>query len=127
MNKNNISTQSDTAGIASALLCMIHCLVVPVFFLLKFWLSENVISQLPPWWEKIDYFFLLISFLAVYHSTSHTRFIEIRIALWIFWITLAIAILFAHSMHWMAYIASAGLIVTHYLNIRSLKKMVSYS
>ena len=126
MNQNRISTKSDKAGIASAVLCMIHCLVIPVLFLLKFSFTDNTILQLPLWWEKIDYIFLAISFIAVYHSAGHTRFKEIKIGLWLFWGILATAIVFSATLHWMAYIASAGLIVTHFVNIMRIRKFGSY-
>jgi hypothetical protein len=38
--------------------------------------------------------------------------------MWLFWLCLAIAIIFEHRLHWMAYIASTGLIATHVANIR---------
>lgn len=117
------SSSSDKAGIASAVLCTIHCLIIPVFFAIKFWWADKYVLTLPDWWSKLDYLFLSISFLAVYHSATHTRFAAIKAALWVFWAALATAIVFEASLHWLAYIASAGLIVTHYLNIRRLRTM----
>lgn len=123
MDEEAVSIQSDKAGIASAVLCMIHCLAVPVFFLMRYWFADaNIIHALPVWWERVDYVFLLISFWAVYHSAGHTRYKEIKMALWTFWSILAIAILFEATLHWMAYIASAGLITTHFVNIKRLRK-----
>ncbi len=119
--EQQISTGSDKAGIASAVLCMAHCLVVPVLFLMKFWVSDTA-HQLPAWWEKLDYLFLVISFAAVYHSAGHTRFKEIKIALWIFWTLLACSIIFSTWLHSVAYLASAGLIAAHYINIRRIRR-----
>jgi hypothetical protein len=123
MTQHKTASISDKAGIGSALLCTVHCLVIPVFFLIKFtWLQGNPAINLPAWWEKLDYFFLLISFLAVYHSAGHTRVREIKISLWIFWGILAIAIIFEATLHNMAYLASAGLVATHFINIRRMRQ-----
>jgi hypothetical protein len=123
MVQNQTSSFSDKAGIGSAVLCTIHCLIVPVFFLIKYSvLSGNSGINLPQWWEKLDYFFLVVSFLAVYHSASHTRSTEIKISLWIFWGILAVAIIFESALHNLAYLASAGLVVTHFINIKRMRK-----
>jgi hypothetical protein len=106
---------SDKVGIASAVICTVHCLIVPVFFLLKF---SSVGSVLPSWWDNLDYLFLFISFIAVYHAASHAVGKVIKLSLWLFWMCLAIAIIFEHRLHWMAYVASTGLIATHVANIR---------
>ena len=75
----------------------------------------------------MDYIFLVVSFLAVFHSAKHTNTKEIKASLWIFWAMLAIAIIFQSAIHWIAYIASAGLIATHYLNIRRLRRNMRLS
>jgi hypothetical protein len=118
------SVAADNTGIVSAILCTIHCLIIPVLFLAKFWLTGNRPEHiLPPWWHQLDYLFLGISLWAVYHSASHTKAKKIRASLWIFWSMLAIAILFEDTLHRMAYIASAGLIGTHLRNIMTIKKL----
>ena len=123
MTQDKIYLTSDKAGITSAVLCTIHCLIVPVLFLAKFWWTDgNTTIHLPSWWESIDYAFLLISFWAVYHSASHTPAKAIKYALWLFWTMLAISILFAARLHELAYVASAGLVTTHLINIRRIKR-----
>jgi MerC mercury resistance protein len=122
MNQPQASSVSDKAGITSAILCTVHCLIVPALFLAKFWLSDNAVIQLPAWWELLDFLFLAVSFFAVYHSASHTPVHNIKISLWVFWAILALSILFATRLHWLAYLASAGLIVTHFLNIRRMRR-----
>ncbi len=120
--REKVSIKSDQAGIASAVLCTVHCLVVPVLFLLRFSVADNTAFHLPVWWEKLDFVFLAVSFAAVYHSAGHTRTREIKLSLWTFWLVLAIAIIFQAQLHWLAYLASAGLIVTHFLNIRLMRR-----
>jgi len=118
MKHKEHSTGSDVLGITSAILCTIHCLLIPALFLLKFWWTDHTAYTLPTWWESLDYFFLVLSFVAVYHSASHASTRAIKISFWSFWTCLAIAIVFEQVLHWMAYIASAGLIATHFVNIK---------
>lgn len=123
-DEQKIDTGYDMAGITSAVLCTIHCLVIPALFVFKFSVADNnVTSPLPSWWNAIDYLFLIISFVAVYHSASHTPAKSIRIGLWCSWALLAIAIIFEAQLHWLAYIASAGLITGHFLNIMRMRRM----
>lgn len=123
-NMNKYNERADKLGIASAVICTIHCLVVPVLFVVKYSLTNQVVghSFMPWWWEAIDYVFLVISFIAVYHAASHTYTRKIKRSLWFFWTCLALAIFFEQSLFWLAYIASAGLVTTHYFNIRMHKK-----
>ncbi len=118
MKRYRAYIQSDKAGILSATLCMVHCLIIPLLFLAKVSYTDSNANHLPAWWEKLDYIFLVISFWAVYHSAQHTPYQKIKIALWSFFSLLATAIIFEATLHWLAYFASAGLIVTHLANIK---------
>ncbi len=120
-NKRN-SSKADTTGIASALLCTIHCLAIPALLFIKTAYAGIANIQFPAWWHSLDYMFLLISFYAVFHSASHTSYAGIRISLWAFWTILAISILFEASLYALAYVASAGLIITHIINLRLLTR-----
>jgi ABC-type spermidine/putrescine transport system permease subunit II len=123
MTEIDDNIKSDKTGIASALLCTVHCLIIPILFLVQYsFTSGNTNIQLPTWWERLDYIFLLISFWAVYHSAGHTRYKEIRIALWLSWTLLAVAIIGGSNLHWLAYIASAGLISAHFVNLKRMRK-----
>jgi hypothetical protein len=118
MKHKHNRTGADVLGITSAILCTIHCLVIPALFLLKFWWTDNAVHTPPTWWGMIDYFFLVLSFVAVYHAASHAGSKMIKRSFWAFWLCLTIAIIFEQTLHWMAYIASAGLIATHFINIK---------
>jgi MerC mercury resistance protein len=122
MGEEKIDKGYDMAGITSALLCTVHCLVIPALFLLKFSWTDNNNIKLPDWWESVDYVFLVISFIAVFHSARHTPAKAIKVSLWLFWSILAVAIIFSKDFHWLAYVASAGLITTHFLNILRMKR-----
>ena len=121
-----VDVKSDKIGIASAVLCSIHCLIVPVLYLVKVsWAEQHRSFTLPGWWELMDYVFMIISFTAVFHSAGHTPFKSIKFFLWTFWLVLMVSILFSNLLHWMAYIASAGLIITHFMNIRKIRQLNS--
>jgi hypothetical protein len=128
MKETGVYTASaDKLGVASAVICTVHCLAVPLLFILKNWFQFNSAGAhlLPAWWETLDYVFLFVSFLAVYHASAHAASKKIKTSLWVFWVCLVIAIFFAHQLHWMAYIASAGLVLTHVANIRKHRKKAS--
>jgi hypothetical protein len=108
--------KSDWLGIASASLCVVHCLFTP--FLL--FIASNF-----SWWHEVSYLFLIISFLAAYEASKHTNS---RVALGIIWSSfalLAICIFFEeefHILHELSYLASLGLIIGHLYNLKYCKK-----
>ena len=119
---------ADKLGITSAVICAVHCLVIPAIFLLKYSWADGVSatsgavgwgSGLPHWWETLDYLFLVVGLVAVYHAATHTERKGVKASLWFFWLCLVVAVVFESQLHWMAYIASGGLVVTHFVNIRS--------
>lgn len=85
-------SKSDNLGILASTLCMIHCIATPFLFIVQT-CSTSCCSSTPIWWQWIDYFFLTISFFAVYHSTKNTSNNIIKPALWINWLALFIVIL----------------------------------
>lgn len=119
---------ADKLGIASAIICAVHCLVIPAIFLIKYSWADSVTSVhaghevLPYWWHALDYVFLIIGFVAVFHASTHAAGRGIKFALWFFLACLAVAVVFEEQLHWMAYVASAGLVTTHFINIRRHKK-----
>lgn len=119
---------ADRVGIISAIICAVHCLVIPAVFLIKYSWADSVSSVhaghelLPYWWHALDYLFLTVGFVAVLHASAHAPAKGVRFSLWFFLTCLAIAVIFEERLHWMAYIASAGLIATHFINIRKHTK-----
>ncbi len=118
---------ADKLGITSAIICAVHCLVIPAIFLLKYsWADTGHVMDeapklghgLPSWWETLDYIFLIVGFYAVFHAVTHTPARGIKVSLWFFWVCLALAVIFEKHLHWLSYIASIGLVVTHFINIR---------
>ncbi len=128
------SPGADKVGITSAVICAVHCLVIPAVFVVKYALTDGVAGSLsevwgtglPDWWELLDYVFLAVGLFAVFHAATHAPARGIRIALWVFWLCLAIAVIFEEHLHWLAYIASAGLVTTHFFNIRMHRSGKTY-
>lgn len=117
--KNTISSsrmnRSDLIGIASAALCTVHCLAAPLVLLL-FAASD--------FWHTLSYVFLGISFVAVYFATKHTHDKKISLLIWGSFALLTISVLLEHqihAMHYVGYLASAGLIWGHSQNIKQCK------
>ncbi len=122
--KSKYTTAADKLGILSAIICTAHCLLIPAFFMLRYsWHGaenphHNGDSGLPSWWEMLDYIFLVIGLYAVYHASTHTSFRPVKAALWFFWGILAVAVVFEDSLHFLVYVASLGLVATHFFNIK---------
>tara|TARA_Y100001970_G_scaffold223760_1_gene275535 strand:+ start:116 stop:520 length:405 start_codon:yes stop_codon:yes gene_type:complete len=84
----NISiNKSDSLGVISSGLCMIHCLATPFFFVAAA-CSKSCCAAAPSWWLYIDYIFLIISFVAVMHSTKDSTYNFVKFGLWLSWLGL---------------------------------------
>ncbi|MAX69454.1 MAG: hypothetical protein CMP60_07220 [Flavobacteriales bacterium] len=92
MNTNLSLQKPDTIGALSSGLCMIHCLATPIFFIASA-CSSSCCSSAPLWWQWLDYFFLVVSFIAIRYSTVSTNSILVKIGLWSSWIGLFICII----------------------------------
>ena len=114
--------KSDTIGALSSGLCMIHCLATPFFFFATA-CSASCCSAAPSWWQWLDYFFLIVSFIAVNQSTKSTNSKFVKYGLWISWIGLFILILNAkflwfHTSPNTKFIPAFSLIGIHLYNLR---------
>ncbi len=114
--------KSDTIGVLSSGLCMIHCLATPFFFVATA-CSASCCSDTPLWWQWIDYFFLIISFIAVRHSTISTNSIYVELGLWLSWLGLLIFVLNAKFLWFFAnpnakFIPAFSLIALHLYNLK---------
>jgi len=84
-------TKPDNIGALTSTLCMIHCVVTPLLFIAQ----SNLLSasaKAPLWWSNLDYFFLTISFFAIYRSTQTTSSKWIATSLWIAWSVMFLSI-----------------------------------
>ena len=79
----NITFQKpDTVGAIASSLCVIHCLMTPLLFAAQSLTAVHEHSA-PVWWQNLDFLFIIISFIAIYHSTKNSNNISIKYALWI--------------------------------------------
>lgn len=122
------TTGADRLGIASAIACTIHCLVIPALFIIRYSFAATINGHLPAgfpaWWPLLDYLFLAISFYAVYHASTHAADKGVKWLLWSFWLCLALAVFFEEHVRWLAYVASAGLVGTHITNIKKHRRKI---
>ena len=110
MTKRTPLLSADWLGMASASLCMIHCLITP-FLLLG-------VSQLA-WWHDLSWLFLGFSGLAVWLATRTQTQWKIKGLIWFSFTVLFIAVLgedWWEPFHEISYGASLGLIIGHLWN-----------
>ncbi|MEO1516854.1 MAG: MerC domain-containing protein [Bacteroidota bacterium] len=92
INKNTLFTdQSDVFGAMASGLCLVHCIATPFIFVAQA-CSTTCCAASPFWWSLIDYLFLFISFLAVYHSAKHSSLKWMPTVLYVSWAALALFI-----------------------------------
>ena len=104
---------------------MIHCLATPFFFVAAA-CSKSCCAATPSWWLWIDYIFLVISFMAVLHSTKTIKISFVKYGLWISWVGLLLFILNVSYGYWdvsdnIKFIPAFSLIGFHLYNLRYCK------
>lgn len=82
----------DSIGALASGLCLIHCIVTPLIFLAQT-CTAVCCDTAPAWWKTIDYFFLGVSFIAVYRSSKNTSKSWISLTLWFSWVGLSLLII----------------------------------
>ena len=115
----NISFKnSDSVGIISSLLCLIHCISLPILISAQPLAARFVDENL----HFLEYVFLGLSFLAVYFSTRSSHVTQrMKWAFYIIFSLFALGIFFEEQLAWLtylAYVGSAGLIVMHIISLR---------
>lgn len=116
---NKAIKNSDFIGFINSTICIVHCLLMPSFYVFFPFLESLSFSIF-----KLDYLFLFISFLSVFNSTNNTPSVKLIVALWIAFLFLAIGVLFEEDfllMHLLTYFGSFGLVILHLINIRICK------
>ena len=114
----------DFIGALASSLCLVHCLLTPVLFIVKACTSSApCCADAPIWWQIIDYVFIIISFAAIFYATKNSTVKWIQFALWSNWLLLLILIvseslglgLFAKSYIYIPALAIVGL---HFYNLK---------
>lgn len=118
MKPDSLSRKADYIGITGSVLCIIHCLITPILLVTSSALQH---SALRIGYLSLDYVFIGVNIIAVYFATRHYAPLLIKRSLWGFLGLFSIALLLedtAPAFQYIAYAASAGLVITHLLNIR---------
>ena len=117
-----IIRNSDRIGAVSSGLCMLHCFATPFLFLSQ---SSLIFISLDftLTWFILNYFFLFISFIAIYHSVKNSTNRFIRIFLYLFWLVLS-GLIINESLEIFSipeaatYFSASSLICLHIYNLR---------
>lgn len=120
-----IKQKSDSIGAIASMVCLIHCIATPFLFIAQV-CTSSCCEATPVWWKFIDYFFLIISCLAVYRSTQTTSIHWIKAGLWVSWVSLCFVII-NEKMGWLNitgianYIPAVTLVILHLYNQKHCK------
>ena len=120
-----LSLPFDSIGIIASILCTIHCVITPFVFIAKA-CSAVCCSEAPSWWLMIDYFFLMISFLAIFFISKKLTVQWLKNAFWISWSVLLFTIVnhsinIIHLPNNFIYIPSILIIILHFYNLQFCK------
>lgn len=129
--------KADFLGMSASVLCMIHCLALPLFVALGF-VVKNMDGHAGHdhhhdhghfhfhWdWHLLDYFFIVLALVAVYQASKQAASRAIKLALWMSVSIFSIAILLHDWNQYMlvvSLLASVALFVTHLVNWKTHKK-----
>ena len=117
-----IIRNSDRIGVVSSGLCMLHCFATPFLFLSQSSLIFISVDFTLTWFI-LNYFFLFISFIAIYHSVKNSTNRFIRIFLYLFWVVLS-GLIINESLEIFSipeaatYFSASSLICLHIYNLR---------
>lgn len=105
----------DWVGLGASLLCLIHCLIVPIAMI---WNNELDLHSMPMW-DLMSVGFAILSFWAIWHVTQHTNIKWLKAAFWVSFIFLLVGIFAHHSLigEILNYSAATLLIGFHTYNI----------
>jgi hypothetical protein len=103
---------ADVVGLTNALLCMAHCLAVPVL------VASGAAFVAHP---AVELLFIGLAAWAVWSATRYRGPHPLRWTLWTLWVVFSIALLLEHVhplMEWLGLGASLAMVVAHGLNLR---------
>ncbi len=73
---------ADALGMASSSLCLVHCILTPFIFIARACTLDCCVNS-PNWWKAIDFFFLVLSFVAVYFAAKRSSKQWVKIAFYV--------------------------------------------
>ncbi|MFT2010527.1 MerC domain-containing protein [Pontibacter sp. 13R65] len=105
----------------SSWFCIVHCLVTPLVLVFQVGFSTHY----TPHWHYLHHVFVGASFIACYISTRKGATPTLVLLLWSFF-GLLLASLLLHDtsdiFEYTTYLASLGLVICHFLNIKYCRK-----
>lgn len=126
--KKFITQYADRLGITSSVLCLIHCLVLPLVAGIWFEIGHHHHHHHAGSGHDhdlllhgIDYAFIPLSAIAVVFAVRHTHLPAIRISLLAFMALFVSGILLAETnaaFEHLTHVGSAGLVLTHLINLK---------
>jgi len=118
LKTSKINSVFDFTGIASAGICLVHCIATPILIAL----GASIFNE-----DWILYVFLILSFMSAFQATQNVINKKITIAIWAsFW-----GFLFSSLLHdssriflYISHLCSLSLIICHIANIRYCNKCI---
>ena len=122
----NTTYKSDVLGAVASGLCAVHCLATPLLFAVQSCSAKSCCDSSPFWWSSIDYFFIVITFFAVYQSSKNTSKPSMKYILFSTWTILSLIVInekigFLDLSEWWKYLAAGVMIALHLYNLKFCK------
>ena len=113
---------SDFLGVLASTLCICHCLGTPFLFVAQA-NAINCCEFVPFWWKSFNFFFIFLSFFAIYYSARRTSKNFMKTLFWSSWIVLTALLLnelfeLAHLTELPIYLTSSLLVFLHFYNLK---------
>jgi len=117
MKISNSHNKADYIGILGSLLCIVHCIAMPVLALGSTFGHDH---HMHIGFISLDYLFILINAAAVYFATRDHKSVFVRTLLWSALLIFAVSLIFEERnivFQWLGYFGSALLITGHLVNL----------
>ena len=85
-------SNSDFLGVLVSTMCIFHCLGTPFLFVAQA-NAINCCEVVPFWWKSLNFFFIFLSFFAIYYSARRTSKNFMKTLFWSCWIALTALLL----------------------------------
>ena len=113
---------SDKVGVASNILCMLHCFATPFIFFSQTQ-TVHIGHDIPFAWQIINYFFIAVSGIAVYYSTKNSTNNIVKLLMVVSWSILSFLIIsegleLFHLPEIFTYLSASFLSLLHIYNLK---------
>lgn len=111
------NNKADYIGILGSILCIIHCLLVPVITIGS---SLEHMHTHQAGLLSLDLLFVVVNGIAVYFATKDHKSLPLRLLLWSALALFSVSILLESRLPvftWLGYAGSALLIIGHFVNL----------